>query len=154
MVLIIDTKKHTNKKGFTLIELLVVISIIGFLSSLALVSLNSARSKARFAQSLATMNSMEKAAALDYDDFNNYAPDVYSNVAPRFVPKYLSTWPIPPCSGWNYDWENWGNTIRITLRRAKGTSVYYYCIYTTGNCGDGDGINIKTVASKTLTCNE
>jgi prepilin-type N-terminal cleavage/methylation domain-containing protein len=35
-----------NKKGFTLIELLVVIAIIGLLSSLAIVSLNSARNKA------------------------------------------------------------------------------------------------------------
>lgn len=39
-----------NKKGFTLIELLVVIAIIGLLSTLAVVSLNSARAKARDAR--------------------------------------------------------------------------------------------------------
>jgi len=39
-----------HKKGFTLIELLVVIAIIGLLSTLAVVSLNSTRGKARDAQ--------------------------------------------------------------------------------------------------------
>jgi len=40
--------------GFTLIELLVVISIIGFISVVALVNLNSVREKAKVAQGLAT----------------------------------------------------------------------------------------------------
>ena len=42
--------KKINKRGFTLIELLVVIAIIGLLSTMAVVSLNSARLKARDAK--------------------------------------------------------------------------------------------------------
>lgn len=42
--------KKLNKKGFTLIELLVVIAIIGLLSTMAVVSLNSARAKSRDAK--------------------------------------------------------------------------------------------------------
>jgi len=147
---------ENNKKGFTLIELLVVIAIIGLLASVVLASLNSARGKGRYANAVATMNSIEQAAILDYDTYNNYAPDVGTATAPRFVPAYLSAWLTPPCPGWTYDWENWdgGGTIRVTLRRPDTSSVYYYCIETTGNCNDGNGANIRTLSSKTLTCNE
>jgi len=61
-----------STKGFTLIELLVVISIIGILSSLAVVSLNSARNKARDALRKADMTQMRTALNLYYDDKTRY----------------------------------------------------------------------------------
>ena len=154
-----EIKQNDLKTGFTLVELLVVISIISFLSSIVLASLNTARSKARFSLVLEQMNSIEKAASLDYSDNNTYAPDVNANMAPSFVPKYLSVWPTPPCPGWVYDWENWSwmGVARVSLRRGGtngGSTVYYYCVVSTGDCSWNDGSDIKKVTNKILTCNE
>ncbi len=62
-----------SKKGFTLVELLVVISIIGLLSSVAVVSLNSSRVKARDAKRLADMKQIMTALEL-YNSVNGYYP--------------------------------------------------------------------------------
>lgn len=61
-----------NKKGFTLIELLVVIAIIGLLSTLAVVALGSARTKARDAKRLSDIKQVQTALELYYTDVGKY----------------------------------------------------------------------------------
>ena len=59
-------------KGFTLIELLVVIAIIGVLSTLAVIALGSARSKARDSKRLADIKQISTALELYYSENNTY----------------------------------------------------------------------------------
>lgn len=65
-------KLKLNKLGFTLIELLVVIAILGLLASLMLVSLNSARSKARDAKRLSEISMVRKGMEIYYTGHNQY----------------------------------------------------------------------------------
>ncbi|MDD5071926.1 MAG: prepilin-type N-terminal cleavage/methylation domain-containing protein [Patescibacteria group bacterium] len=76
-------------RGFTLIELLVVISIIGILASFSVVSLNSARVKARDAKRKADMTQMRIAIYLYYDDNLEY----------------------PKCGTWDEGAEDFGATV-------------------------------------------
>ena len=64
--------KMNSQKGFTLIELLVVISIIGFISSIAVTSLNSARISARDASRKATMRQIQTALEIYFEDNGSY----------------------------------------------------------------------------------
>jgi prepilin-type N-terminal cleavage/methylation domain-containing protein len=75
-------KKYT--KGFTLIELLVVIAIIGILSSVVLVSLNTARSKGNDASVKANLGAVRTQAELYYNDAGalTYGPTFAAGACP------------------------------------------------------------------------
>lgn len=57
-----------TKKGFTLVELLVVIAIIGLLSTIAFISLNRARAKARDAKRISDVRGLQSAMELYYNE--------------------------------------------------------------------------------------
>jgi len=108
-----DRKERKNSFGFTLIELLVVISIIGFLSTLAVVSLQNARKKARDTARKSDMKQMQTAVELYYDDHSSYPStstqwwgecDTYGSHAltgatgyiPNLAPAYMGKLPLDP----------------------------------------------------------
>lgn len=61
-----------GERGFTLIELLVVIAIIGILATIVLVSLNTARQKARDVRRISDMRQVALALEMYYDDNTAY----------------------------------------------------------------------------------
>lgn len=63
---------NKNKRGFTLVELLVVIAIIGLLASIVLVSVNSARTKARDSKRISDIKQLMTALELYYDTNGHY----------------------------------------------------------------------------------
>jgi len=93
-----------KQKGFTLIELLVVIAIIGILATIVMVSLNTARSKARDARRVSDVRQLQLALQMYYDANGSY-PSALSGLTPT----YISVVPKDP----------------------DGTTDYQYCVSST-----------------------
>src|SRR3989338_1722647 len=111
MRLIMLRVKKTHK-GFTLIELLVVIAVIGLMSSVIMVSLNSARLKARNAKRIADLLQIRTALELYNLDLGSYPTTNgwrsqragrgsydQAQVAPGLVPNYIASMPADPSTG-------------------------------------------------------
>lgn len=80
-----------NKKGFTLIELLVVVAIIGLLSTLSIIALNTARAKARDARRVSDIKQIQTALELYFND-----KSAYPSSTAALVPAYMGQVPTNP----------------------------------------------------------
>jgi len=80
--------RRKGQTGFTLIELLVVIAIIGILATIVLVSLNTARSKARDVRRISDLRQVALALEMSYDDNDTYPGTSGSCIA---IPAALAT---------------------------------------------------------------
>lgn len=85
---------NTSKQqgGFTLIELLVVISIIGLLSTFAIISLDNARKKSRNAKRVADMKQIQMALSLYADNHGGKYPTTMHNKACLGIPSTEVCW--------------------------------------------------------------
>lgn len=105
----------SSKKGFTLIELLVVIAIIGILSSIVLVSLGSARKKARDARRQSDIKQIGLALELYYDAQSSPTYPTTVQTTSVLSPTYLAVVPTDPKT-----------TIAYSYTSASAST---YCLY-------------------------
>lgn len=106
----------TRDQGFTLIELLVTAAIIGLLSAIAMVALNSALQRARQRRTMADLRQLGIALA-SYEVDNGFVPRVGEGPADSLgvvlVPTYSRA--LPAVDGWSRPVLFVGEGSRYTL---------------------------------------
>ena len=125
-------KKRTGQKGFTLIELLVVIAIIGILATIVLVSLNTARSKARDVRRISDMRQIALGLEMYYDSNSSTGypgttgTNQWTAMETALEPTYISSVPSDPGTGSYQYWVATGNqsyVLKATLENGTHSAL-------------------------------
>lgn len=141
-----------NKKGFTLIELLVVVAIIGLLSTLSILALNTARARARDAKRVADVRQMQTALEMYFNDMGVYpvtASVTAGSVISTANGTYLRQVPTPPTP---VDGSNCGTAapnytyFYTASAGAGGSYTIAYCLGAAVNDIPGNAMQYATPA--------
>ncbi len=117
-------KSEMKNGGFTLVELLVVITIIGILATVAMVSLNSARVKARDARRMADVRQIALALEFCYNETGKYvSASAFPNIGQPLTcggTTFINAIPSDPKGGeYSYGVDNDSNPQKYVL----GTTI-------------------------------
>lgn len=144
-------QKRKGEKGFTLIELLVVIAIIGVLATIVLVSLNTAREKARDTRRISDMRQVALALEMYYDDQAGTATgypgtddsESWSALESALEPDYMTSVPADPGTGDYFYVPGDGNSTYIlgaTLEDGNNSNLNTDI---DGSSTDVNGVNLS-----------
>jgi len=141
--------KKDSSPGFTIVELLIVIVVIAILAAISIVAYNGIQSRARDAERMTEMQTIEKALALYFIDnggYPNCSGGTYvptttaggcttTGLAAALVPKYLNAIPTDP--------KNTGSDVYQYAFGFKKTGATTY----TGNGSNNyiTGMHLETV---------
>ena len=123
-----------NKKGFTLVELLVVIAIIGILSTVAIVNLNSARTKAKIANVEGNLAAVIPAVVLCHnEDANIVANDTPGPCTVGTVTVWTEGGDLCTDADTPADWPTLtSDAVPIDCESAYGTGVFMFSASVSG----------------------
>ena len=148
-----------NKRGFTLIELLVVIAIIGTLSGIVLVSLGTARTKARDAVRQSSLRQVISAQEMFYGDDEKYASGALTD-GTLAIGSYLEALDDPLCplgtcgSHANYQWMANNAALVCATADLDAGIDQWFCVYATlenkGSCNTTAYFAVSHRGSRTV----
>ena len=124
--------KRRGEKGFTLIELLVVIAIIGILATIVLVSLNTARKKARDVRRVSDLRQMALALEMYVDATGGgYVADTtaddndWDSLSAALTPTYIGSIPTDPTNtgSYTYKYHPDGTTLNSATDYVLGATL-------------------------------